>query len=75
MNEQATNCVDFSPLNSLDKNGIFETEEKEDATGKFFGQSSFPLLSMVSENSAVNACRIGQERMSFTYSRPLAAVL
>jgi len=47
-------CLEWQKLNVLGEKGIFETSKAEDAGAKFFGQSSFAGMSIVSETSVVN---------------------
>ncbi|KAJ9616947.1 hypothetical protein H2200_000667 [Cladophialophora chaetospira] len=52
--DQQPYCLNWTPINILGGKGIFETKDKEDAGGKFFGQSSFAGTSIANEGSVVN---------------------
>ena len=52
--DQQPYCMTWPVLNILGEKGHFETHGGEDASGKFFGQSSFAGMSVVSEGSVVN---------------------
>ena len=52
--EQEPYCMSWPQLNVLGEAGQFETKDGQDAPGKFFGQSSFAGMSVVSEGSVVN---------------------
>ncbi|KIX09620.1 uncharacterized protein Z518_00700 [Rhinocladiella mackenziei CBS 650.93] len=53
-NEQQPYCLNFHPLNVMGDKNAFETSQGEAAEGKFFGQSSFAGMSIVSATSVVN---------------------
>lgn len=48
-------CLDFNPMNFLGNECFSTSDGKTDIFGRFFGQSSFASLSIVSERSVVNA--------------------
>ena len=47
-------CSVFTPLNLAGEKDVFRTMDGSNTAGKFFGQSSFAALSIVSEKSVVN---------------------
>ena len=51
---QESYCLKWSNLNVLGEKGIVEAENGDQISGKFFGQSSFSAVSIVSEASVVN---------------------
>lgn len=51
---QESYCLKWSTLNVLGEKGIVEAENGDQISGKFFGQSSFSAVSIVSEASVVN---------------------
>jgi Zn-dependent alcohol dehydrogenase len=61
-------CVKWADLNVVGVEGIFETQQKQNVDGKFFGQSSFAGVSIVSDTSVVNLkglVRSGEELQLF----------
>lgn len=52
--DQQPYCLTWVPLNMTGEEGIFQTTGGEEVPAKFFGQSSFAGMSMVSETSVVN---------------------
>lgn len=52
---QPSYCLTWGALNMVGEEGIFETADKgERVNGKFFGQSSFSAVTIVSKTSVVN---------------------
>lgn len=68
-------CINWHVLNAIGDKGIFETEKGEDAVGKFFGQSSFAGVSIVSEGSVVNVKDMIQSHDDLKLLAPLGCGL
>jgi Zn-dependent alcohol dehydrogenase len=52
--DQQPYCLDWFKLNILGGDSIFESSQRQDIGDRFFGQSSFAGVSVVSETSVVN---------------------
>ncbi|KAJ9650681.1 hypothetical protein H2198_010017 [Neophaeococcomyces mojaviensis] len=73
---QESYCISWRPLNTVAQDGVFETSSgPKEVHGKFFGQSSFAAMAMVSENCVVNVDDIIRDNEELKLMAPLGCGL